>query len=157
MKSKIVEMMPIIQGREASNGFCFRLLVLFFLVILWAGLCQKVSAETTDERQINLQRAVICENVHDLKPINPAIAFSLTIGKVVCYTEFSNITQETFILHKWYRQDALVTEKKLLLKPPRWSTYSSIQLRESDKGPWRVDVVNADGKTLQILRFSVTE
>ena len=147
----------MIQKRVAGHTFCFGLNVLFVSVILCAGLCKNAPAVAADAIQIELQRAVICENVKDLQPVNPAIAFSLTIGKVFCYTEFSSITQETFVLHKWYRQDALVTEKKLLLKPPRWSTYSSIQLRESDKGPWRVNVVNADGQTLKILRFSVTE
>jgi hypothetical protein len=51
----------------------------------------------------------------------------------------------------------LSTKKKLFLKPPSWSTYSSIQLREADKGPWRVEVTDDKGKLFATLRFSVTD
>jgi len=130
---------------------------IFILAMASMGGCQNTFAETPGKNQIVLKRAVTCESVHELSPVNTAITFSITNGQVVCYTEFIDISEETFVFHRWYRYDTLVTEKKLLLKPPRWSTYSSIQLRESDKGPWRITIVGADGQILEILRFSVTE
>ena len=63
----------------------------------------------------------------------------------------------TATLHKWYRRGELITTKRLTLKPPRWSTYSSIQLREADKGPWRVEIWDDYNHLLDTLRFSVTE
>jgi hypothetical protein len=53
--------------------------------------------------------------------------------------------------------DKLSTKKKLVLKPPRWSTFSSIQLREADKGPWRVEITDDDENILRILRFSIVD
>ena len=108
-------------------------------------------------QQLKLERAVVCEGIEDLKPINPAITFSIERGSIMCFTRFAAVASETYILHRWYRRDELVSEKKLVLKPPRWSTYSSMQLRESDKGPWRVNIVASDETVLTILRFSVTE
>jgi hypothetical protein len=45
----------------------------------------------------------------------------------------------------------------LTLKPPRWSTFSSIQLREADKGPWRVEIVDEKDRLHKTLRFSITD
>jgi len=38
-----------------------------------------------------------------------------------------------------------------------WSTYSQIQLRETDKGPWRVEISDQNGKVFDVLRFSITD
>jgi hypothetical protein len=106
---------------------------------------------------VSLVRAVMCETIEALEPHNTAVAFSIAAGKISCFTSFEGIKAETHALHKWFRRDSLVTAKRLSLKPPSWSTYSSIQLREADKGPWRVEIRNADNQLLQTLRFSVID
>jgi hypothetical protein len=50
-----------------------------------------------------------------------------------------------------------VYRKRLILKPPRWASVSSIKLREADKGPWRVEIRDAEGRLLATLRFSITD
>jgi hypothetical protein len=60
-------------------------------------------------------------------------------------------------LHKWYQRDNLVTEKQLTINPPRWSSFTSVQLRDADKGPWRVEISDEDGNLMQTLRFSITD
>lgn len=107
--------------------------------------------------QAKLVRAVMCERIADYIPMQVAVVFSIEVGQISCYTSFDAVAITTYAQHKWYRRDALVTSKRLTLKPPSWSTYSSIQLREADKGPWRVEVYNADNKLIETLRFSVTE
>jgi hypothetical protein len=62
-----------------------------------------------------------------------------------------------YIYQKWYHSDKLITTQKLRLKPPRWSTFSSIQLRVADKGPWRVEIADHEGNILNVLRFSITD
>jgi hypothetical protein len=75
----------------------------------------------------------------------------------MCFSAFDSVPEQTSIFHDWIRQDKLVFRKKLILKPPRWSSVSSIQLREADKGVWRVEIRDADGNPLRILRFSITD
>ncbi|MEJ2040486.1 MAG: DUF2914 domain-containing protein, partial [Desulfosarcinaceae bacterium] len=82
---------------------------------------------------------------------------SINSGKISCFTEFENIASTTYTTHRWYRRDVLVTTKRLTLKPPRWATYSSILLREADKGPWRVEILDEKDELLSTLRFSVTD
>ncbi len=108
-------------------------------------------------KEISLDRAVMCEFIEDFAPLNQAVVFSIDVGKISCFTSFSDIKRSTYAMHKWYRRDELVTTKRLTLKPPSWSTYSSIQLREADKGPWRVEILNRQNQVMKTLRFSVTD
>lgn len=107
--------------------------------------------------QLKMIRATMCERIKDYSPVNFAVVFSVTVGKISCFTSFDPVPEKTQIQHKWYFKDTLSTQKRLFLKTPRWSTYSSIQLREADKGPWRVEIVDKNNRILGILRFSVTD
>ncbi len=108
-------------------------------------------------QKATLVQAAMCEGIKELTPENQAIVFSITIGRVSCFTSFDPVPEETFIYHNWFRRDRLSTRIKLSLQPPRWSTFSSIQLREADQGPWRVEVTDQDGRILHLLRFSITD
>ena len=133
---------------------------LFFAAFLWAvQWCPYAVAETNPAGAsgITLVRAVMCESIRGYEPRNTAVVFSIDAGKISCFTSFDRISATTATLHKWYRRDELVTTKRLTLKSPSWSTYSSIQLREADKGPWHVEIYDDDNNLLDTLRFSVTD
>lgn len=106
---------------------------------------------------IRLVRAVMCESIDGYEPKYIAVAFSINAGRISCYTLFDDVAETTVVDHKWYRQDELVTTKRLTIKPPKWATYSSILLREEDKGPWRVEIWNAQSRLIKTLRFSVID
>jgi len=107
--------------------------------------------------QLHLSEAVICETLEAFKPLNSSVIFPVSVGSIMCFTGFDHVPELTSIFHDWIRRDRLVFRKKLVLKTPRWSSVSSIQLREADKGPWRVEVRDADGNLIRILRFSITD
>jgi hypothetical protein len=146
-------------GRTAS-GIIKGLCLLAFGIILVAGNVF-AQTETGGENEANrlpdLVRAVMCEGIHGNDPATPAIVFSIRQGKVFCFTEFDGIQAPGPILHKWFRRDTLSESIKLNLQPGRWATYSSISLRESDRGPWRVEVTDSRGNIFAVLRFSVVE
>jgi hypothetical protein len=79
------------------------------------------------------------------------------LKRVYCYTDFSTVPEKSFAYHNWYLRDNLKASVKLTVRPPRWSTYSSIQLRDSDKGPWRIEITDEEGNILKTLRFSVID
>jgi hypothetical protein len=116
------------------------------------GLRTAVAAD-----QLAVTSAVMCEDVQERQPVNEGVVFSIGIGRICCYTLFDVVPDKTHITHNWYNRDNLSTKIKLPLHPPRWTTYSAIQLRETDKGPWRVEITDSEGRILQVLRFSVTE
>jgi hypothetical protein len=135
---------------------------LFVLILVCSGATRNsvhAVENNTDPSAIGmtLARAVMCEYIDNYVPQNQAVVFSIQVGKISCFTSFIGIRASTYARHKWYRRDELVTTKRLTLKPPSWSTYSSIQLREADKGPWRVEILNNQNQVIKTLRFSVTD
>ena len=140
-------------------------LFLLFSVLVPAPVSSQAKDTSTSQpktsdkmtQKLTLRRAAICERVKDYSPEKQAVVFSVTTGKIFCYTHFDPVPEKTDIYHSWYYKDKLITNQKLSLKPPRWSTYSAIQLRESDKGPWRVTITDQANNSLGVLRFSITD
>ena len=135
---------------------------IFFISILTAVLVipgtvwtQEVSAPSPEEP--TLVKAVMCESIRKFAPTNEAVVFSINLGRIYCFTAFDPVPKQTVIYHRWYQRGNLVSVKQLTVNPPRWSSISSMQLRDSDKGPWQVDVTDNNNKLLYTLRFSITD
>ena len=107
--------------------------------------------------KIVLVKAVMCEDLQELIPQNPTTIFSIERRKAICFTAFDPVPEKTIIYHQWFHREKTSAKMQLTLKPPRWSTYSSIQLRAEDIGPWRVEISDSQGHILDVLRFSITE
>ena len=128
-------------------------------LVWWIALPLSFGAqdEPAPQNRIRLVQAVMCESIDAFEPKNISVAFPVDTGRVSCFTSFADLSETVYIEHRWYRRDELITTKRLTLKPPSWSTYSSIQLREADKGPWRVEIRGADDRLIKVLRFSVCD
>lgn len=99
----------------------------------------------------------MCETIKEYEPVNTAVVFSIDRGRVSCFTAFDPVPRKTFVQHKWYRKDNLITAKRLTINPPSWSSFTSVQLRDADKGPWRVEVTDENDAIMHTLRFSITD
>jgi hypothetical protein len=130
----------------------FLLLITLGLLFLFA-----FTAGSQSGSPIVLVGAVMCEDIKSGAPIDPTTVFSIERRTAVCFTAFDPVPQQTDIYHHWFHRDKPSAKIKLTLKPPRWSSYSSIQLRAEDIGPWRVEVTDSQGHIYHVLRFSVTE
>ena len=116
-----------------------------------------ISAGSQSGKPVALVNAVLCEDIKDSVPQNATSVFSIERRTAICFTEFDPVPRKTVIYHQWYHRDVPSARIKLTLKPPRWASYSSIQLRAEDIGPWQVEITDDQGNVLHILRFSVTE
>lgn len=134
-------------------------LLILFLTGCLGGLVfsPQLYAQNPDAKKPVLTDAVICEGIKGSDPYNEAAVFSISAEKVFCFTAFEPVPEKTSAYHSWFHRDTLNTKIKLTLNPPRWATFSNIQLRESDKGPWRVEIADTEGRVFRILRFSVTD
>lgn len=139
-----------------------RVFTYFFLVLAGTAVLAGTSGAGPSEAPAppakrTLVEAIVCEQVENLAPKNPAVVFPLELGEVACFTAFDPVPQETVIYHQWFFRDQPSARVRLRVRPPRWSSFSRIQLRPGDAGPWRVEITDADGKILAQQRFSVVE
>jgi hypothetical protein len=138
--------------------FVFILVVIFAIqVFLFFPLYFLNNVSAADADQLKLFEAVMCEEIYSDAPRNPTSVFSASKEKAVSFSVFDPVPQKTVIYHNWYHRDVPSAKIRLQLKPPRWSTYSSIQLRKTDIGPWRVEITDDKGQVFGVLRFSVTD
>lgn len=135
----------------------FTWLLIVFLPVTVAGAEKEAPSIHVAPNGLTLIDSTMCEQIADSEPRNRAAVFSIKVEKVICFTAFDPVPDDTFIYHNWFRKDKLSTKRKLSLKAPRWKTFSSIHLRESDIGPWRVEITGPKGDILDILWFSITE
>ena len=125
--------------------------VVMFLLPAINGFSEEVKPKMV------LVDAAMCESIVNFQPMNRAVVFSISQGEVFCFSNFDPVSEKTDIFHKWYKKDKLVFTMKLTLSPPKWSSFSRIQIRDADKGPWRVEIQDVDDTPLQTLRFSMAD
>ena len=143
---------------------------IFFLLLAYLALnssskpCAQDLEETTPvapPQELTLVRAVICEAIRGIEPLNEAVVFSIKRGEVYCFLDFDPVPEETRVRVSWFFKDERRRRVELPLKPAvpysRLATYDPIQLRDADKGPWRVEVKDAEGNILKTLRFSIAD
>ena len=118
---------------------------------------QEEAAPVEPPQELTLVQAVMCEGLRSLVPLNEAIAFSIEREEVFCFLDFDPVPEKTTIRISWFWRDERRRNPKFTLYSPRWSTLDSMQLRDEDIGPWRVEVRDAEGNILETLRFSITD
>jgi hypothetical protein len=144
------------KGKTLSFAFMLFFVATFLPSALRAQQAQTPSPAPGAEK-LTLVQASMCASLKEGSACNPGFVFPVNQGKIFCFSSFDPVPRKTFIYHSWFYKDVLITRQKLTLNPPRWSTYSTIQLREADKGPWRVEIADQDERILEVLRFSITD
>lgn len=140
----------------------YRLYIIFGAIItiqflLFLPIDSLKNLDAANAAQPELFEALMCEEILANAPRNPTIVFSITQKKAVCYSSFDPVPQKSVVFHNWFHRDVPSAKIRLVLNPPRWSTFSTIQLRKTDIGPWRVEISDEKGNVLGVLRFSVTD
>jgi hypothetical protein len=140
---------------------------LWLVLVIFLGFAQNIHGADGDKKnegsppekpsRLTLVSAVMCEGLKDLAPDNETVIFSVVLGSVICFTAFDPVPEKTVVHHNWFKRDQPEKKLKLTLKPPKWSSFSKIHIRNMDVGPWRVEITDSDGKIFKTLRFSVTE
>ncbi|MBU1565070.1 MAG: DUF2914 domain-containing protein [Proteobacteria bacterium] len=125
--------------------------LLVFPGAVWPQEVSPLSEEPT------LVKAVMCGSIEKFAPVNEAVVFSIDLERISCFTKFDPVPTKTIIHHKWYHRGTLISAKQFTVNPPGWSSSSSMQLRDADKGPWHVEITDKSGKLLSTLRFSITD
>ena len=122
------------------------LLSVILLIALAPGACFAV--EVAD--------AVMCLDVRDRQPVIPGDSFSADVGKVWCWSKIKD-GEDTTISHIYYHDGEEKAVVKLGIHSPLFRTYSSKRILPSWTGPWRVDIVDADGAVMKSLDFTIGE
>lgn len=105
--------------------------------------------------RINVSQALICENVVDGRPVNPATRFRARELTLYCYTE--TVSQEKYleIVHEWYFNNQKVKQQPIQLEHQQAKTFSQFNVKATELGSWSVKIIDGQGTELKRLNFNI--
>ena len=128
--------------------FCTSLLA---LLLALTPLCSHAADGMTVPEMAVTTKVVKGKPIDSVRRISAA-----TVDALYCFTRTSSASDgETVIRHRWFRDGALVKESELPVKGKRWRTYSRQSVDRSSVGNWRVDAVDAEGRTMRSVSFRI--
>ena len=122
---------------------------------------QEMAAEPAQAQQeapaLMVESAAICEDVVDREPVGAGNSFSVSVGRLFCFTKIVGAGTDADITHAWYFGDIERARVVLTVKSSSWRTYSSKILQAHEIGPWHVDVLDESGNVLDTIDFEVVQ
>ncbi|MDA8137476.1 MAG: DUF2914 domain-containing protein [Desulfobacteraceae bacterium] len=115
----------------------------------------KPVAPPASKEEVQIQDAVVCQDVVDRAPVGSADVFSKNIAKVYCFCRVIGVEGESFITHNWYYKGALKSSIKLPVRAASWRTYSAKTMNPEWTGEWMVEILSATGTPLGSIVFLV--
>ena len=129
---------------------------LFFSVgvcVAIIALCLTVPAQAG---AASVETASICTSIADREPLDPGTRFSVSAGKLYCFSKIADIQASTEVVHVWYYGQTERARVSLGVNPPAWRTFSSKMIQAHEVGSWRVEILDASGNLLETVNFETT-
>jgi hypothetical protein len=114
-----------------------------------------LSAPKVWAEELQVHDPATCTGVEDRVPIGVSDTFPASVKKVYAFTRVVGAASDTFVVHKWYYGDRLMSEVRLRVQSSNWRTFSSKNILAGWTGQWRVDVVDENGMVIGGIPFTV--
>jgi len=131
----------------------FRVLTVSLAIVFFT---LPVVSSAQEAIQLDVDVAVICENVANLEPVGAGESFPVSIGELKCFTRIIGAHEPTTVTHVWYFGMTERGRVELVIKGSRWRTYSSKKIQAHEVGSWRVEVIDTEGTVLKVVQFITT-
>jgi len=106
-------------------------------------------------KEMTLARAVVGTGVDNMEPVGAAASFPAATEKVYCFIEASNIPKDMELSFVWSLGGKEVRKINLPVKAgPKWRTWAYKNVA-GQKGDWKVEIKDAEGKVLKEINFKV--
>ncbi|MFW5774713.1 MAG: DUF2914 domain-containing protein [Chitinivibrionales bacterium] len=116
----------------------------------------KKMATKVGSQSINVARLSIATNIENREPVGASDKFSSDVTSLYCFSHIKGVADTINIQHKWYKEDAALSNVTLSVRSPSWRTYSRVNLPEQPKGSYKVDIVNAEtDQIMKTIQFTV--
>lgn len=117
------------------------------------------NAQTKEEAHVQtalqVQDAVVCQDVVDRTPVGSSDVFAKESTKLYCFARVVGASGETQITHNWYYKGNLKSSVKLPVRSSSWRTWSSRSMSPDLAGEWMVEILSENGTPLESIIFFV--
>lgn len=116
---------------------------------------EKTDAVEDTASVVQIEDAVVCQDVADRAPVGSSDIFVRETSKVFCFCRVVGAEPGTQITHNWYYNGSLKASVKLNVRSSNYRTWSSKTLSPEWQGEWMVEILSDDGKPLESIVFMV--
>jgi hypothetical protein len=128
-----------------------------WLTILSLCLFIPLSSHAQQAGALSVESASIGTGIANREAVDAGTSFSVSVGKLYCFSKIANIEAPTEIVHVWYYGETERSRVSLGVNPPAWRTYSSKIIQAHEVGSWRVEILDASGHLLETAKFELTQ
>lgn len=104
---------------------------------------------------LEVSEAVITTQVSDRAPVDAIQTYPASVERLFCFTRVTGAGEDTSITHVWSLRGVEMSRIELPVRSGDWRTWSSKTIFPGSAGEWRVDVLDAEGKLLKTVVFTL--
>ncbi len=104
---------------------------------------------------ISLNRAVVCLDVHEGRPLLIKSAYDRRVDYLYCYSVLTAPKGPVTVFHRWIENGIVVFEKKMIVHGNKIRVWSRRQMYRKQSGDWRVEIVSEGGVVLGHVLFKI--
>jgi hypothetical protein len=123
-----------------------RRLILFLLLLC----CLPMTAMA-----LEVSEAVITTQVIDRVPVDAIQTYPASVERLFCFTRVTGAAADTSITHVWYLRGVEMSRIELPVRSSDWRIWSQKTIIPGSAGDWKVDVLDAEGKLLKSISFTL--
>ena len=116
---------------------------------------EKTAAATEASSAVQIEDAVVCQDVVDRAPVGSSDMFVRETSKVYCFCRVVGAEPGSKITHNWYYKGSLKASVKLNVGSSNFRTWSSKTLFPEWQGEWMVEILSEDGNPLKSIVFMI--
>lgn len=105
--------------------------------------------------ELKVTKVTLTTGVKDREPVDSAVAFPSSVGRVYCWILIEGTKEPTAIRHLWYYREKKMAEISLEIESSRYRTWSSKTILPHWRGDWRVEIVDSQDNLLGIISFKI--
>ncbi len=105
--------------------------------------------------QIKIESIAIGTDIENQNLVGEASVFPSDVTTLYCLTDISGAENSPTLKHIWYYGDQEKASTKLIVRTPKFRTWSSKKIWHTWTGKWKVEVVNEEGTVLASKSFTI--
>jgi hypothetical protein len=114
-----------------------------------------LAVANTPHGPIALNRAVMCLDVHESRPLLIKSIFDRRVDYLFCYSVLTAAKGPVTVVHRWKNNQRVIFEKRMTVYGKRVRAWSKRQLYMKQSGEWSVEIITEGGIVLGSVYFTL--
>lgn len=121
-----------------------RMMVYLLTLSLALTALHASAQEEAIEHVGEVARAIFTTEIDDREPVDQLSSIPAGVDRIYLFTDLRDFTGQR-VVHRWVYNNVVASEVGFNVGGPRWRTWSLKAIPATQRGEWRVDVIDGEG------------